>query len=92
MSDVSDEAQVLDGNAIAGLLAELFGGAEMTGATRGCGSCGQSHAVGEHRLYVGAGLVLRCPGCEDVAMVVVERDDRREVQMAGRWRLSVPMG
>jgi hypothetical protein len=90
--DVSEDAQVLDGNAVAGLLAEIFGGAEMTGAVRGCGSCGQEHAVGKHRLYRGAGLVLRCPGCGDVALVVVEQGARREVQMSGRWALSVPVG
>jgi hypothetical protein len=88
---VSEDALVLDGNAVAGLLAEIFGGAEMTGAVRGCGSCGQRHAVGKHRLYRGAGLVLRCPGCGDVALVVVERDTRREVQMSGQWTLSVPV-
>jgi len=88
---VSEDALVVDGNAIAGLLAEIFGGAEMTAAVRGCGSCGQRHAVGKHRLYRGAGLVLRCPGCGDVALVVVERDARREVQMSGRWALSVPV-
>ncbi|MCW2983249.1 MAG: hypothetical protein JWR63_819 [Conexibacter sp.] len=82
---------VLDGNAIAGVLGEVFGGAEMTSARRGCGSCGQQHPVGEHRLYRGAGWVLRCPGCGDVAMVVVEieGDARREVQFSGRWSVSV---
>lgn len=85
------DAQVLDGNAVAGLLAEVFGGAEVTGAVRGCGSCGQEHAVGKHRLYRGEGLVLRCPGCGDVALVMVESGARREVQMSGRWALSVPM-
>jgi hypothetical protein len=87
---VSDAQVVLDGNAIAGLLAELFGGAEMTSVVRGCGSCGQRHAVGKHRLYRSAGLVLRCPGCGDVALVVVEREDRREVQFSGRWTVGVP--
>jgi Family of unknown function (DUF6510) len=85
------DAQVLDGNAVAGLLAEVFGGAEVTGAVRGCGSCGQEHAVGKHRLYRGAGFVLRCPGCGDVAMVVVDCGARREVRMSGRWALSVPV-
>jgi predicted RNA-binding Zn-ribbon protein involved in translation (DUF1610 family) len=85
---VMSDSLVLDGNAIAGLLREVFGGAEMTAAMRGCGSCGQSHAIGRHRLYRGAGLVLRCPGCGDVAMVVVERGDRREVQLAGRWTVG----
>jgi hypothetical protein len=88
---VSDEALVLDGNAAAGLLAEVFGGAEVTGAVRGCGSCGQEHAVGKHRLYRGAGLVLRCPGCGDVALVVVDCGARREVRMRGSWTLSVPV-
>jgi len=92
-------AVVLDGNAIAGLLAELFGGSEMTSAVRACGSCGQSHPIGEHRLYRGAGMVLRCPGCGDVALVVVERAGAgdggegaaraaREVQLVGRWRVG----
>jgi hypothetical protein len=58
---VSEDALVVDGNAVAGLLAEIFGGAEMTGAVRGCGSCGQRHAVGKHRLYRGRGA-WRGPG------------------------------
>jgi hypothetical protein len=90
MSDADADALVLDGNAIAGLLADLFGGAEVTGAARGCSSCGQRHAIGEHRLYRGAGYVLRCPGCGDVAMVVVEGDGWREVRMAGAWSMTVP--
>jgi len=89
---LTDDALVLDGNAAAGLLAEVFGGAEVTGAVRGCGSCGQEHAVGKHRLYRGAGLVLRCPGCGDVALVAVEGGARREVRMSGVWALSVPVG
>jgi hypothetical protein len=82
------DAQVLDGNAIAGLLAEVFAGAELTGTQRGCGSCGQSHPIGRHRLYRSAGLVLRCPGCSDVAMTIVERDDRRDIRMSGQWSFS----
>ncbi len=89
--DVDEGALVLDGNAAVGLLAGVFGGAEMTGALRGCGSCGQEHAVGKHRLYRGAGLVLRCPGCGDVALMVVERGAQREVRMRGSWALSVPV-
>lgn len=82
------DALVLDGNALAGVLAEVFGGNEMTTAVRGCGSCGQRHAIGEHRLYRGAGFVLRCPGCGDVALTVVEGDGRREVRFAGHWSIS----
>lgn len=84
------DALVLDGNALAGLLASIFGGAEMTSATRGCTSCGQRHPLAEHRLYQGAGFVLRCPGCADVALTVVEDEARgiREVRFAGRWSLA----
>ncbi|WCB96233.1 hypothetical protein DSM104299_04990 [Baekduia alba] len=41
MNDQVD-ALVLDGNAIGGLLADVFGGAELTAAPRGCGSCGSA--------------------------------------------------
>src|SRR3954454_24571177 len=88
-SDQTD-ALVLDGNAIAGLLADVFGGAEVTAPVRGCGSCGQRHAIGEHRLYRGAGYVLRCPGCGDVALSVVDGDGWREVRLAGWWSVRVP--
>jgi predicted RNA-binding Zn-ribbon protein involved in translation (DUF1610 family) len=86
------DALVLDGNAIAATLTEVFNGAEMTSAVRACSSCGQRHAIGEHRLYRGAGLVLRCPGCGDVALVIGEGDGWREVRLSGAWSLRVPAG
>jgi hypothetical protein len=90
MSMTDPDALILDGNALAGLLATVFGGADMTTAVRGCTSCGQRHPLAEHRLYRGAGWVLRCPGCEDVALTVVEDEARgvREVRFAGRWSLA----
>jgi hypothetical protein len=84
------DALVLDGNAIAGLLAEVFHGAEVTGTERGCATCGQRHPVGEHRLYRGAGWVLRCPGCQDVALIVVEGDGWREARFSGSWAVRMP--
>jgi hypothetical protein len=84
------DATVLDANAIAGLLAEVFAGAEMTSASRACQSCGQRHPIGEHRIYRGAGMVLRCPACNDIAMIMVEGDGWREVRTAGYWSLRVP--
>jgi hypothetical protein len=83
------EATWLDGNAIAGLLAELFG-TEMTSVDRGCGSCGAHRAVGAHRLYRGAGMVLRCPACEDVAMTIAMSEERHVVTMRGSWTLELP--
>jgi Family of unknown function (DUF6510) len=83
------DALVLDGNAIAGLLADVFHCAEMTGSERGCAGCGQHHPIGEHRLYRGAGYVLRCPGCGDVAMTFVEVDGRREARFWGTWTVRM---
>jgi hypothetical protein len=74
----------LDGNALAGLLEELFG-TDMTTAERACASCGSENAVGAHRLYQGAGKVLRCPVCNDVALRIAELPDRRVVQLTGSW-------
>jgi hypothetical protein len=86
---MSEQATWLDGNAIAGLLAEMFG-SEMTTVDRGCGSCGTHAAVGAHRLYLGAGAVLRCPVCDDLALQVTTLPDRHVVQLRGSWRLEMP--
>jgi hypothetical protein len=80
------DALWLDGNALAGLLDELFG-AEITTAQRACGSCGGQSAIGAHRLYQGAGAVLRCPACGDVALRVAALGDRHMVQITGTWTL-----
>jgi hypothetical protein len=82
------DATWLDGNAIAGLLGEVFA-AEMTDVDRGCGSCGQHNAVGAHRLYRSAGAVLRCPACGDIALQITALEDRHVVQMRGSWTLDV---
>ena len=82
------DATMLDGNAIAGLLRELFDH-EMTDVMRGCASCGERHPVGAHMLYRSAGIVLRCPACDDVAMLVVTLPDRTLLQLTGTWTLSL---
>jgi Family of unknown function (DUF6510) len=61
----------LDGNAIAGQLAEVFGG-ELTTATGVCASCGASGLVAELEVYLRApGTVVRCRSCKGVLMVLV---------------------
>jgi hypothetical protein len=80
----------LDGNAIGGLLWEVFG-VEMTVATGVCGGCGATRPVAELHVYVrAAGTVVRCPSCDNVLMTVVEAPDRRWVGLAGLARLEVP--
>ena len=63
---MSEDARWLDGNAMGGLLQELFG-AEMTAAPHTCQSCGAERPVAAHRVYLGAGTVLRCPVCNQIA-------------------------
>jgi hypothetical protein len=79
----------LDGNGVAGLLGEVFG-AEVTAVVRACGSCGTEAAVGAHRAYRGAGVVLRCPGCSDVAIRIAQLPDRNVVLVRGSWSIELP--
>ena len=59
----------LDGNAIEGLLHDVFG-AEMTTAVGSCGHCGKHNVVGEVEVYLRApGTVVRCHHCHNVVMV-----------------------
>ena len=79
--------QHIDGNGIAGLLAEIAG-AEMTEVLRTCQSCGERRAVGEHLAYRSAGMVLRCPGCAGVALVVGMQDRRLLVEWHGVFEIG----
>jgi hypothetical protein len=65
------EDNVLDGNAIGGMLIEVFG-AEMTTAVGTCGSCGTWGQVAEMAVYQPRlGTVVRCRVCDNVLMVFV---------------------
>jgi hypothetical protein len=75
---MTDRALWLDGNAIAGLLTEVFC-AEMTAVERACRSCGTVSAVGEYRAYRGAGTVLRCPACGALGVRIVAVGERHVV-------------
>jgi Family of unknown function (DUF6510) len=73
----------LDGNAIGGLLHEVFG-AEMTDATGRCGSCGAIAPVAESVVYLHApGTVVRCRSCTAVLMVFVRRAEMNCVDLFG---------
>jgi hypothetical protein len=85
---MTEDGLWLDGNALAGLLEEMLG-AELTGAPRGCQSCGAVNVIGAHRLYRAAGDVLRCPACGDLALRIVTLPDRYVVLLAGTWQLEV---
>ena len=74
---------VLDGNAIAGLLATVFG-EEMTTAIGTCASCGASGAAAAFVVYPGGpGTVARCAACAAVLMVLVTRREVTCVDLRG---------
>ena len=82
------DALTLDGNAVAGLLQQLFA-VEMTTAVGTCAGCGASDAVGAVRVYHGAGAVLRCPHCNAVLLKIVTDDARVWVDLRGLRTLEV---
>ena len=71
----------LDGNALAGMLAELFG-FEMTGERGGCAGCGAVNQLGAMLVYAhGMGAVVCCPGCGQSVL--------RIARGQGRWWLDL---
>ncbi len=65
------EAMRLDGNAVAGLLQEIFA-EEMTACPAECATCGMVGEIGGLLAYVHTpGIVLRCPACGNVVMRMV---------------------
>jgi hypothetical protein len=82
------EELTLDGNAVAGLLAEVFA-AEVTTARGTCDGCGAVEAVGAVRVYKAAGYVLRCPHCESVLAKLVSDGTRTWIDLRGLRALEL---
>ena len=85
------EAPMLDGNAVAGLLQEVFA-VEMTTAIATCGACGAAEAIGATHVFRGAGIVMRCPHCGDVLATIVEDGTRMWIGLGGTRTLQVGVG
>jgi hypothetical protein len=74
---------VLDGNAVGGLLQDIFV-PEITTAQIECGACGYTAALGSSRLYaVEMGAVLRCIHCDGILMRAVHTAHGRWLEMKG---------
>jgi hypothetical protein len=68
-------ALMLDGNAVAGVLQDIFG-AEMTANPAECANCGNVSELGGLMAFTQApGAVLRCPACEGVVLTIVQAPD-----------------
>jgi Family of unknown function (DUF6510) len=72
----------LDGNAIGGLLQELFG-TELTGRGSVCASCGMHGEMARLDVYYGAGIVGRCCHCQAVMIRIVQGRDRTWLDLSG---------
>jgi len=73
----------LDGNAIGGLLGEIFV-EELTIARSTCGSCGAVREVGALSVYAQApGAVVRCPDCDAVLLRIVRSESRIWLELQG---------
>ena len=81
----------LDGNAAAGVLADVFA-PDMTVAVTTCAACGDVRPVGELRAYVQApGLVLCCASCRAVQIRVVRATSRAWLDFRGIRVLHVEL-
>ena len=82
------DALMLDGNAVAGLLQEVFA-VEITTAIGTCGNCGATEPIGAVHVFRGAGVVLRCPRCDNTLMTIVKDDTRVWISFPGVRTLLV---
>jgi hypothetical protein len=70
-TDINREL-MLDANATAGILHEIFG-AEMTASPTECATCGNEAEVGTLLAFThGPGIVLRCSTCENVVIRITQ--------------------
>jgi len=73
----------LDGNAVAGVLGEVFA-LEVTAAQATCAGCAAINPIGRVDAYVNApGAVLRCPSCGQVVMRLVRGPGRYWLDLSG---------
>jgi len=87
-TDMALDDSAVDGNAIGGLLMEVFG-TEMTTATGTCASCGAVSQVAELAVFRPAlGTVVRCRSCGSVLMAFVRIRDVTCVDLMGLASLS----
>jgi hypothetical protein len=70
-----DRELMLDANAVAGILGEIFG-TEMTAEPTECAHCGNQAEIGTLLAFIhGPGMVLRCAACNQVVLRIVQTPD-----------------
>ena len=80
---------VLDGNAVAGLLVDIFA-IDVTASLTECAACGQQGEMGSLLAFNQApGIVLRCPACENVMLRIVETPEYYYIDARGSLYLRL---
>jgi len=80
---------MLDANATAGLLHEIFG-VEMTASHTECAHCGSEWEMGGLLAFThGPGIVLRCASCENVMIRIVQTPDAIHLDARGAVHLRI---
>jgi len=83
------EDMKLDGNAIGGLLSELFG-TDVTDSMGVCASCGTMGPLATLDVYLRApGVVGRCRTCGAVMLKIVRSPDRIWLDLRGTQSLQI---
>ena len=81
----------LDGNVLAGPLAEVFT-FDVAGAEVRCVSCDRPSRLPDLHVYAGGpGFVARCPGCDEVIARYVRTPSKAFLDLRGTVALSVAM-
>ena len=81
----------VDGNAMAGMVAEALG-FDVTTATVTCAGCGVSWRFADSRVYdAGPGAVARCPGCDGVVARLVRTPTDVWLDLRGARSVRVPL-
>ncbi len=81
---------MLDGNAVAGLLHELFD-VEMTIAPVECATCGHNGELGSLWAFVESpGYVLRCPACQNIVIRMTVTPNHIYLDARGAAYLRIP--
>jgi Zn finger protein HypA/HybF involved in hydrogenase expression len=84
-----NRAFMLDGNAVAGILNEIFA-LEMTTNQVECVQCGREGEIGTLLAFTQSpGIVLRCPRCENIIMRIVQSPEAIYLDLRGAQYVSL---
>jgi ribosomal protein S27E len=82
--------ETLDGNAVGGLLRDIFG-QEMTAVRETCASCGSVAVIAETVVYPSLpGAIVRCPTCAALLIAITRIHGIECVDLMGIAALDAP--